>query len=293
MNKNRLLSIAALVIGVLIVGLYIGLPVAMGIIAVSPVKETVSKPPAGFQEITLSTDDHETLAAWYLPPSNGAVIILLHGAGGSRESIRAYADILSRHGYGVIALDLRGHGMSSGNTNRLGWSSTPDVGAAVKFLQGREEVEKIGGLGLSMGGEVLLGAASQYPALTAIAADGATRRCLEELMALPSERSLVRNFTARVMYAAVQILSGAQPPKPLLDSMVEAKSTRFLWIAAGANPLETKFNRLFAASLGERGSLWVAPEASHVGAFSLYPEEYEQKVVSFFDSMLLGDTAQR
>jgi len=49
-----------------------------------------------------------------------------------------------------------------------------------------------------MGGEVLLGAASQYPSITAIAADGATRRSTEELLALESERPLVRNFTARV-----------------------------------------------------------------------------------------------
>ena len=51
-----------------------------------------------------------------------------------------------------------------------------------------------------------------------IAADGATTRSLDELLALPSERPLVRNFTARVMYAAVQILSGETPPVPLLDS---------------------------------------------------------------------------
>ena len=44
--------------------------------------------------------------------------------------------------------------------------------------------------------------------MTAIVADGATRRSVDELLALPSERPLVRNFTARVMYAAVRILMG-------------------------------------------------------------------------------------
>jgi uncharacterized protein len=289
LNKKRIMRWVALTTGIIILVLYLVLPIGMAISAVFPIKEAVGAPPAGFNAITLHAADNETLAAWYLPPSNGAVIILIHGAGGSREGLRPHAQMLAQHGYGVLALDLRGHGASSGKTNRFGWSSTPDIGTAVHYLQGLQEVKHIGGLGLSMGAEVLLGAVSEYPALTAVVADGATRRCVQELLALPSERSLYRNFTARVMFTAVQVLSGEQPPKPLLDSMVEAKSTRFLWIAAGANAQEVKFNNLFAEILGSRGSLWIASDASHIGAINRYPAEYEQRVVDFFDGTLLRD----
>src|SRR5690606_19488500 len=168
------------------------------------------------------------LKGWYRAPANGAAILLLHGAGSSRESVRPYATFLVRHGYGVLALDLRGHGESAGKTNKLGWQGTRDVGAAVAFLQDRDEVQAIGGLGLSMGGEVLLGAAADYPAIGAIVADGATRRCTAELRALESERPLVRNFTARVWYAIVGLLTGEAPPRPLLDAMLASPSTRFL-----------------------------------------------------------------
>jgi hypothetical protein len=91
------------------------------------------------------------------------------------------------------------------------------VGAAVAFLQEQPEVQAIGGLGLSLGGEVLLGTASQHPAIRAIAADGASRRSTAELLALETERPLVRSFTARFMYASVRLFSGETPPKPLLD----------------------------------------------------------------------------
>jgi pimeloyl-ACP methyl ester carboxylesterase len=288
-NKlRRVLTIIASIIGVLILLVYIGLPIGMAIATVTPNREASDQPPAGFNEITLTTEDNETLAAWYLPPQNGAVIILIHGAGGSRSGMRNYAEMLAKNGYGVMALDLRGHGQSSGKTNRLGWDSTLDVGAAVSNLLGRAEVKRIGGMGVSMGGEVLLGAVSQYPALAAVVADGATRRCLEDLMTLPEERPLVRNFTARVMYAGVQLFSGEQSPQPtLLTSMTQAESTRFLWIAAGGNSLETTFNRLFASSIGQRGDLWVAPDVAHTGAFARYPDEYEQRVVGFFNQTLL------
>ena len=144
-------------------------------------------------------------------------------------------------------------------------------------------MRNIGGLGLSMGGEVLLRAASQYPLLTAIVADGATRRSIEEVTALPTERSLVRNFTARVMYATVRLLSGAEPPLPLMNSMEEANRTQFFFIAAGSDALEVQFNQLFAKNLGGRASLWVVPEVSHTSAFERYGDAYEKYVIDFFD----------
>lgn len=279
-------SISFLII-IIILGLYVILPVVMGIAAIFPGQETVGEPPDGFDDITFVTDDNIRLAGWYVPPSNKAVIILLHGAGGSREQLRPYAKFLSDHGYGVLALDLRGHGASDGKTNRLGWQGTEDVAAAVKYLLAQPEVEFIGGLGLSMGGEVLLGAASDLPEITAVVADGATRRCTEELLALPSERPLVRNFTARVMFSTVQILSGEKPPKPLLESMVETETTQFLLIAGGAETQEVDFNQLFVEAVGESANLWIAPNASHVGAFSLYPDEYERRILEFLDKNLL------
>lgn len=91
------------------------------------------------------------------------------------------------------------------------------------------------------------------------------------------------------MYATVQALSGDEPPKPLLASMLEAKSTTFLLIAGGANDLELKFNELFAETVGPRATLWVALDASHTGAFNRYPDEYEQRVMAFFNQALLAE----
>ncbi|MBN1287724.1 MAG: alpha/beta fold hydrolase [Anaerolineae bacterium] len=284
-RKHLLRWILFLVIAA-IIGLYIILPAGLGVAALSLSREAVGAPPDGFEAVQLATGDGLALSAWYKPPSpaNGTAIVLAHGAGGSRESVRRYVEMLARHGYGVLALDLRGHGSSEGATNRFGWQGTRDIGAAVAYLQARAEVERIGGMGLSLGGEVLLGAASTYPALEAIVADGATHRCVAELLALPSEQPLYRNFTARVMYASVQIFSGAAPPEPLLDSMIEAESTTYLLIAGGGNQNEVDFNTLFAETVGDRAVLWVAPDAPHTGAFDRYPDEYEQRVLAFLDA---------
>jgi len=282
---KRLLKWTGILLLAAVLIIYLLLPAGLGIYVVLPVRAYVGYPPPGFAEVTLQAEDGVELKAWHRPAQNGAAIILLHGASSSRESVRSHAEMLARHGYGVLMVDLRGHGESQGKMNRLGWQGTLDVGAAVQFLEGRSEVQAMGGLGISLGAEVLLGAASQYLAITAIAADGATRRSTEELLALESERPLVRNFTARVMYATVRLFSGQKPPKPLLDSMVAAGSTRFLFIAGGGNELEVAFNEMFAETLGNRADLWIAAQAEHVQAFNDYPAEYEQRVIAFFDSI--------
>ncbi len=271
----------------LVLALYIGFPVAMAVVTVWPTRAEVGAPPAGFERVTVDRGDGVAIAAWYAPSRNGAAVVVAHGAGGSRESVRPQAELLARHGYAVLAIDLSGHGESGGRTNRLGWQGTEDVSAAVRFLAQKPGVQHIGAFGSSMGGEAVLGASAACPQVEAIVADGATRRCTAELLALPSERPLVRNFTARVMYAAARAFSWQQPPAPLLEEMRRSNGTQYLLVAAGGNDLETRFNRYFAEQLGGRVRLWVAPEVEHVGAIGRYPAEYEQRVVDFFDETLL------
>jgi pimeloyl-ACP methyl ester carboxylesterase len=294
-NKNNLFRVLSWVlIAILVIAflLYLVLPAVFGVAALVPRSTQVGDAPKDFEDVTLTTNDGVELKAWYKPASNGAAIILMHGAGDSRENLRPYLAMLERHGYGVLAIDQRGHGQSAGNVNRLGWQGNSDVGAALAFLQDKKDVKAVGALGLSMGGEVLLGAASQFPSIRAIAADGATRRSIQELLALESERSLVRNFTARVMYATVQMISGERPPKPMLDSMVESDDTVYLLIAGGNKELEVKFNRLFVDALDSRASLWIAPETGHIEAYRRFPEQYEQHLINFFDSALVEVTSR-
>ena len=74
--------------------------------------------------------------------------------------------MLIRHGYGVLLLDRRGEGASEGDYNAFGWSGEPDLRAAIAFLRRQPDVDpaRIGGLGLSVGGELLLQTAAAHVA---------------------------------------------------------------------------------------------------------------------------------
>ena len=84
--------------------------------------------------------------------------------------------MLAGNGYGVLLFDRRGEGESEGDPNLLGWHGERDVHAAVKFLQTRPDVdpESIGGVGLSVGGEMMIAAGAESGALKAIMSEGAS-----------------------------------------------------------------------------------------------------------------------
>jgi len=284
---RRLLRWLLALLALALLVMYLILPLVFGFYATRPAHAAVGAPPPSFEAVALQAGDGVTLAAWYRPSQNGAAIVLVHGSGNSREAVRAHAEMLAAGGFGVLALDLRGHGESGGDINRMGWQGSRDVGAALRFLQEKDDVEAIGGLGLSVGGEILLGAVSDYPALRAVVSEGATYRSLDEFEALPEHRSFINSLQVRMLSFAVQVLTGQRPPISILDSISAAKSTELLLIAAGNESDEIAYNEVFAGAVGPRAEVWVVPDVGHTQGLSRYPEDYAQRVTGFFERALL------
>lgn len=290
MKSNRRKRLVRLLLTLLIAVLavqFILIPIGFGVAATRAPRQQAGDAPDGFGDVTLTTESGDSLAAWYAEPQNGAVVLVLHGAGGSRRSIEPYARMLQDHGFGVLAFDARGHGESSGQTNLLGWQGTEDVGAAMAFLEGRDGVEAVGALGLSMGGETVLGAASTFQKLAAIVSDGATQRCVAEFHAVESHRNPISSAMPVVVEATVRVITQQSPPPPMIESVQAAGSTQFLLIAAENAPDEQEFNTLFAEAAGGRSELWVVPNGGHTNGYALYPDEYERRVVAFLTAALV------
>lgn len=264
------------------------MPLVVALYATRPDDTTAGVPPPGFTAVAFPSPDGVRLAAWYAPPRNGAAVILLPGAGASRAALRAQAQLLAAQGFGVLALDPRGIGESDGRPNRFGWAGSSDVGGAIAFLSAQPGVQAIGGWGVSLGGEVLLGALGDYPQLTAVVADGATARSYEEKFALAAARGPFVQVYTRLMNRFLAWFSGDQPPVPLLDAIRASPTAELLLIAAGADDKEIAYNELFAATAGARATLWIVPAAEHSGAWDLYPEAYAQRVSRFFSEALRG-----
>lgn len=285
---RRLFRWILIIAAVLLFADFVLLPLGIAIHAASSASSGVAAPPDGFTGLTLTTADDVTLAAWYSPPTNGAAIILIHGSGGSREDIRDHAVMLAAEGFGVLAFDGRGAGESGGRSNRYGWNGTRDVGAAVDYLAAQPDVQAIGGWGISLGGEMLLGAAGEYPQLAAIVADGATERSAEEKFDLESARGPLVQFHVGLTYALVGLLTGDTPPTPMLASLRASESVHLLLVAAQNVPDEISYTELYASAAPDRAELWIAPDVGHTGAWHVYRNEYTARVLDFFQTALLS-----
>lgn len=126
------------------------------------------------EEIALEASDGVRLAAWLVQGRPGArSVILCHDLGGSRSDLLNGAVALNRAGFRLLLLDFRRHGGSAGARTTLGARERLDVLAAVGYLQkeGTDSEEPIGGWGIGMGAYALALAATDTPALAALALD--------------------------------------------------------------------------------------------------------------------------
>ncbi len=136
-----------------------------------PTSPTVTPlPSANTRRITIATADGETLVGTFYPPpdSPAAGVLLLHMLGHRKEDWAQFATRLQETGYGVLALDLRGHGESGGERN---WTSMPDdVQRAWTTLVAQPEVdrERTGIVGADIGANLALLAAGEEAEVRAV-----------------------------------------------------------------------------------------------------------------------------
>ena len=237
------------------------------------------------EEIRIATDDGRKLSAWYVPSRNGAAVLVSHGSGGSRGRLPRHVRMLARHGYGVLALDNPGNGESDGHSNGLGDNAQPALDAGLDYLERRPDVDpdRIAGFGLSLGGEVVLEAASHDRRLAAVVADGAARPqdAQRAVHAGPLERAMTG-----LQIQSVRAISGMEPSHSLIGMMPAIAPRPVLLVAAGRVPEEPKVARLYQRAGGSSVQTWEVPGAAHTGGLRKHPAEYERRTVGFLDAAL-------
>jgi dienelactone hydrolase len=267
---------------------FVVLPIGMAYVTTHVGRAVV--PPAqlgvGHEEVSFETSDGLTLHGWYVPSRNGAAVIAFPGRKGPQPHTR----MLARHGYGVLLFDRRGEGESDGDPNSWGWGNERDIKAAIAFLQRRPDVdpERIGGLGLSVGGEMMIQTAAHTDALAAVASEGAGIRSLRETLEVPSAQAYLAAPFKAVETAATAVFRDQMPPASLADLAAKVAPRPLLLMYSGTGQGgEVELNPEFYRAAGAPKALWEIPGAAHMGGIRAQPAEYERRVVGFFDRALL------
>jgi fermentation-respiration switch protein FrsA (DUF1100 family) len=253
------------------------------------------KTPADFQvpyeDVSVTGDDGVPLVGWWLPATTGRTIMIVPGFRGHRGQVLGVAAMFHRRGYSVLMLTMRAQDRSGGELITFGVHELGDLTAWERYLQSRADVahDHVGMLGVSLGGQLAIRYTAQHPAIRALVADCAFSSIADTIA------TSVRHFTGLPAFPfAPGILFWAQREAGFTASDLDGPK----WIAqisprpvlvmqGGADTvISPKSGEVLYGAARDPKEFWFEPTIGHAKFFDEMPQEFERRVVSFFDRYL-------
>ena len=258
----------------------------------APCQQAIGNPPEDLEieRVEFHSESGSTIHGWFIRGTKGGgSVVLMHGVRANRLSMLGRARFLSRAGYSVLLFDFQAHGESIGRQITFGHLESRDAQAAVAFLRGQLPDEKIALIGTSMGGAAALLAS---PSLDSDA------MVLEQVY--PAiDRAIANRLKVRLGFwagALTPLLTMQLGPRLGVEADLLRPVDRVGQIAAPklfiagsqdrATTLDESNQLLNAAS--EPKEFWVVDGAAHVDLHHAATQEYEDRVLAFFDKYLRG-----
>lgn len=242
--------------------------------------------PLPVADVRFPSASGSTIHGWLAAgrPGRGAVL-LLHGLGASRVAMLGRAEFLHSAGFTVLLPDFQAHGESPGRRATYGALESRDAAAAFAFLRARACGERVGVIGVSMGGAATLLGDGPLPV---------------DAMVLESVYPTLRNATAGRLatwlgpigfagrWAAPAAVRWVNWRTGVADSALQpieriASVTAPLLVAAGTADPYTPFAETRALYERARApkELWAVEHAKHEDLHAFAGAEYERRVGGF------------
>ncbi len=247
-----------------------------------------------FEEVAFKSVDGLTLRGWWIPAEGSLrsqrAVISLHGQGGSMDPDLPNVPPLHAAGFNVLMFDFRAHGRSDGKVSTIGYLERMDLLGAVEFLR-QKGMRRIGVLGFSMGGIVAMLAAPVCEGIDAVVTDSGPAWLRHAMAVWGAERRVPAwlspllawlTFFATSLRLGVNLFEyepvywvGKMAPRPIL--FIQGDQDQYV--------PPPDFEALYAAA-GQGKEAWRVAGAGHCVIAQLYPEEFHQRIVLFFNQNL-------
>lgn len=248
---------------------------------------------AELTDASISSRDAVTLRAWSIVPhrSNGNAVILLHGLGDNRVGMTGYADLLVGRGFSVLMPDARAHGASGGDLVTYGLLESDDIHRWLDWLVQNDHPGCIFGLGESMGAAELLQSLRSESRFCAVVAESSFANFREIGYDRIGQsfgtgpwlgRTLLRPILeCAFAYSAwkYRFHFGQASPENVI---AETRIPVFLIHGQNDSNIPVRHSRLIARR-NPAVVLWEVPNADHCGAAGTNPEEFDRKLLHWFD----------
>jgi uncharacterized protein len=211
----------------------------------------------------------------------------LHAVRADRSTMVSRAQLLMKHGFSVLLIDLQGHGETPGEAITLGYRESADVVAAGEWIKRTVPGRKIGVVGCSLGGASVL-LAPQPSGFDAVVLEAVYPRIAQ---AAENRIRIRLGFLAPVLTPL--LLMQLEPRLHISASDLEpirsiGRLEAPVLIAAGSRDEHTTLEEsreLFEAASTPK-SLWIVEGARHQDLLAYDRQGYEEHVVGFLTQTL-------
>jgi uncharacterized protein len=248
-----------------------------------------------FRDVELTTPDGVVLRAWFMrpPETNGNAVILLHGVSDNRMGTYGYGKWLVENHYMVLLPDARAHGNSGGDLATYGLKEADDIHRWVDWIEATEHPRCMFGLGESMGGAAqLLQALPKEPRFCAVVAESpfatfrevAYARFGRPFHAGPWLGRTFFRLAVDVGFLYVRLRYGLNMESASPEQAVLRTSVPVLLIH-GLNDINIPpyHSDLIRARNPSDVEVWKVPGAAHTAAHNVAPQEFERRVLGWFE----------
>jgi dipeptidyl aminopeptidase/acylaminoacyl peptidase len=243
------------------------------------------------EHIQVRSADNIILDGRFFRGDRPSLVILASGYGDTQDQMLPIAKFLHDAGFGVLTFNSRARIPSGGQYVTLGVLEQQDLISLVRYVAGRKDVDanRIGILGISMGGATAILAAAKDKRIRAVVDDSGfsdaprvIAASFEQFIHLPAFPFAPITVSIANLRAGIDVnqvrpvdVIGEISPRPLLvihekDDLVVPADNSLRNFAAARQPKE----------------LWLVPGAEHGKAHTTAKSEYEDKVTRFFQASI-------
>lgn len=245
-----------------------------------------------YEDVTLKTPEGITLRCWLIRAKDEprGTVVYLHGVSECKIVGLPLAKALYDLGYNVFLYDSRRHGDSDGTYCTYGFYEKHDARAVISHVTERADLRtgKIGLFGTSMGAAVAIQVAAIDRRVRAVVAESgfATLRTIfddyqQRMIKLPWH--YLRNIVIKRSEHLAHFKANAVSP---LEAVKEVHVPVFILHGTADSLIKYRYSEMVFANANDPKELWLIPGAQHNDMAEIGGEEYQRRVLGFFERYL-------
>jgi pimeloyl-ACP methyl ester carboxylesterase len=269
------------------------LAAASGCMLATPSRAHIGAAPPDLHAVNVdyASRSGSDIHAWFARgrPHAGAVL-LLHGVGANRTAMLGRARFLHALGFTVLAPDFQAHGESPGDHITFGARESLDAAASLEFLRHAMPGERVGVIGVSMGGAAALLGPGPLPANAFVLESvyPTIRQALSDRLDawFGPLGGIARLFTPAVLHIVGSDVGVTENELEPIDRISRLHAPLLL-ISGTADPYTpiVEAESLYARAPAPK-SYWAVNGAGHEDLHAYAPVEYERRVGAFLEKAL-------